>query len=403
MLFTKILVAGIVIGIYMFSCNRETTDPTEFIYSALDDSLFADLPTAIDIAQNVNKSTLLLKTGSLSVSKSNDRQIKNSITISDKEHKNPYFYAINYESGGFAIISADKRVMPILGFSDKGKFDIDSIPLGMDKWFEANASHIKKLREQKNIPSQVISYAWANLACPVAKTYQCPPPVPPEYSENTVTVGPLLATTWDQGCGYNANCPALTGGQCGHAWTGCVNTAMAQVMRFWQYPSSFSWSAMSNSSGNSYVAALMGSIFPHVITSYDVNGSGDESASSNIVSTFKTTYGYSSAAYSGYSLSSYNTLRTYLGYHQPIILMGCANHSSILGIINKYWNCHAWVCDGYLETTYYHNGTETSQTLYFDMNWGWSGSYNGWYAFDNWSNPLANFQYADAFVYNIHP
>ena len=48
-------------------------------------------------------------------------------------------------------------------------------------------------------------------------------------------VKPLLTTRWEQGSPYNNNCPVAPSSS-NHCLTGCVATAMAQVMRFYQYP-----------------------------------------------------------------------------------------------------------------------------------------------------------------------
>jgi len=47
---------------------------------------------------------------------------------------------------------------------------------------------------------------------------------------------PLITTTWDQGANYNALCPADGAGPGGHVWSGCVATAMCQIMNYWRYP-----------------------------------------------------------------------------------------------------------------------------------------------------------------------
>ncbi len=53
---------------------------------------------------------------------------------------------------------------------------------------------------------------------------------------NSNSVEPLLTTTWDQGCYYNDMCPDDPAGPCGHTWVGCTATAMAQIMKYWNYP-----------------------------------------------------------------------------------------------------------------------------------------------------------------------
>ena len=47
---------------------------------------------------------------------------------------------------------------------------------------------------------------------------------------------PLCSTTWNQDCYYNQLCPTATGGPCNKVYAGCVATAMAQIMKFWNWP-----------------------------------------------------------------------------------------------------------------------------------------------------------------------
>lgn len=112
-------------------------------------------------------------------------------------------------------------------------------------------------------------------------------------------VGPLISTTWDQGCYYNAYCPPTSsGGACGRVWTGCNATAMAQIFKYYNYPTSgmsyhcnanapshcidfstqtYNYAAMPNSlsSHNEEVAKLM----YHIGIAVDMQWSGTNSTS----------------------------------------------------------------------------------------------------------------------------
>ncbi|MDP4290462.1 MAG: C10 family peptidase [Bacteroidota bacterium] len=407
------LIFALFLVIYFQSCKRDSTnlstDLTNKDYFYKKDSLFAPLSLAIQIAENVNKSNIVLKTVTKNNLKSalylGKRKIKNNLTISDK-NKTPYFYVLNYESGGFVVISADKRSIPIVGYSEKGNFKIDSLPLGLIKWFEQYANYINHLRTSSSKPSGYVNYQWENMSCDESllkstSGYECPPP-PPSYTETTVTVGPLLTTSWNQDCGYNTYCPVASDGPCGYALTGCTATAMAQIMAYWKYPSSYNWSQMPLNYGNDNIALLMKDVGYAIYTTY--GGNGSSAYSTNIVPAFKNVFLYSSANFSDYDVSSYATVVANLNNNQPVLLTGCNDQSTILGIPYSWSSCHAWVCDGYMQTTYYQNGVETSQYLAFDMNWGWGGAYNGWFAFNYWNLPDGtNFQYGTEMVYNIHP
>lgn len=412
-LFTSLLfIFGIVLILDNQSCTKDSVDKiaNESVYSFENDSLFASLDLAVNVAQNINKSSVVLKTHPGNDLKSakylGKRAVKSSSTIFDKEHKTPYFYVLNYESGGFVIISADKREFPVLGYSDTGNFNLDSIPLGMAKWLNMSASYMKYLRTSNVTQSIYAAAQWDNLECDAsllksAEVVECPPPTPPSSSETTITKGPLLNTAWDQGCNYNSHCPVAASGPCGYAWAGCVATAMAQVMAYWEYPSSYNWSSMPRGSGNDIIAGLMRDIGDAVGMNYGADGSS--AYASDIAPALRNTFGYSSASHANYTYSSYNTVVSNLNDSEPVLLSGCSDANTILGIPYSYSSCHEWVCDGYMQTTYYENGVETSQYLLFDMNWGWSGSHNGWFYFNQWNPGSDNYQYANEIIYNIHP
>jgi hypothetical protein len=314
----------------------------------------------------------------------------------------PYYYVFNYRDGGWTIISSDRRMMPVLAFSKNGSFESVDVnkPLGLDLWENATKQVVKDLRKSKsNVATASITGEWSTLECiPDAvrigygRTQECRSP---DEFVSQITKGPLLTTNWNQGCGYNASCPQATGGPCGRAWTGCVATAMAQVIRYWQYPSGYNFANMPNNSPNTDVAQLMSAAGISVNMSYGAEASG--AYMNDIDDALRNTFRYRSATYSSYN---YITVQNNLNNLRPVILGGCNNQKTILGIPYKWSNCHAWVCDGYQQTNYVGYSY-----LMFHMNWGWGGSYNGWFQFMNWNiNGInRNYQYNQDAIVNIQP
>lgn len=260
---------------------------------------------------------------------------------------------------------------------------------------------------------------------------QQPPPPPnpclsnPDYSTSTTqTVGPLLPVTWGQDCSYNNLCPNLNcSGDCSTlAVTGCVATAMAQVIRYWSPNNeyNYNYASMPVSSGNGEVQRLMYNAGRNVDMRYScaVNG-GSWTYGINVPNALKNEFGFTSANRSSYNDASWLNVQTNLSYHWPVLLEGCNDKTNeFLGIWYSYQNCHEWVCDGSQETdvTFCMNGNPVSEEyLYFHMNWGWHevgvvNDYNGWFAFNNWTitgagqnNSNLNFQYAQDMVTEIHP
>jgi len=378
-------------------------------YSTLSnrDSLFVDYATAKLIAENINRSevsqkkVITMNNLPRTTTYLRKRTVKNDITLFEKNV--PYFYIFNYDTGGFAIISTSKRTMPVLGYSEKGTFNKDSLPLGLLLWLDGEHSVIEGLRTKHIEPQAATTENWSFMTCPPpaldivtqsATSVQPALTCTPTGSPITYIKGPLLQTTWDQGCGYNTYCPSATNGPCGYAWTGCVATSVSQVMRYWQYPSTYNWSSMPNNTGSDEIARLMHDVGVAVNMAY--GGTGSSAYQDTVPGALKNIFHYSSASYG--SLKPI-TVQSNLSAGEPVILGGCNSKGSILGVTTSYSDCHSWVCDGYWSTDF-----GTYSTLMFHMNFGWSSYCDGWYDFDSWDLPDGDtFQYGDDMVYNIHP
>ena len=133
-------------------------------------------------------------------------------------------YAFNIEGGGYVIASGDKRALPVLGYSDTGTIDWDRMPDNMRAWLKQYDEAIKTLGKNK-------TFRDGNSIFAKGKTRTA-----------WAAIKPLIKTTWYQDAPYWDKCPLYDGadeslvGQ--HCLTGCVATAMAQVMNFWQWPKS---------------------------------------------------------------------------------------------------------------------------------------------------------------------
>lgn len=358
--FLALICPIVVILLHTQSCKRDFIKDENYElkpddnYTFYKDEKFVANNEANEIAINVNKNGIVLNSVNKSLLKSakyyGKRQVHDSLTLYDK-HKTPYFYVFNYKLGGYAIISADRRLLPILAYVDSGNFKKDSLPNGLIRWLETNSKIIWELRKTNTKQLAFVAQEWTSLVKPVTSLKSandgCNPPVHTVFH----TVGPLLTTTWDQGCGYNANCPLASDGPCGYALTGCVATAMAQIMAYWKYPSNYNWTQMPANYGTSETARLLRDIGNSVGMNY--GGSGSGANSENINGAFKNAFRYSSASYGSYGISSYNTVESNINYGEPVLLGGCNNQSTILGIPYKWSNCHEWECDGYSDTQYY--------------------------------------------------
>lgn len=325
-------------------------------------------------------------------------------SLSIEEQDIPYYYVFNYEGGGWAIISSDRRTAPLLAFGTEGQFTPADPGSASIVWEGTTKEIIKDFRRPKDEVSDdlAVTSEWTTLECvpdPVrvgnnGKVADCHPL---DEFVSQQTVGPLVVTEWGQGCNYNSACPVISGGPCGHALTGCVATAMSQVIRYWQYPAAYNYAAMSNTSGNTSVAALMAAAGGAVGMDYGAGASSANTA--DVDDALRGSFGYGSASFTNYGSGTYMTVQSNLSANRPVILAACVDQDAILGIPYNYDDCHAWVCDGFQQSNYIGYSV-----LWFHMNWGWSGSNNGWYQYNNWYvSGVGTFQYNQRAVVNIQP
>lgn len=319
-------------------------------------------------------------------------------------------YIINYQDKGFIIISADKRINPILAYSDISSFptDMDKYPSGLVGWLADSKEIVKDVRENGELPSDFPEWEQGSIQSTIHKISgtngnlqvdgKKEDPIDPGECDNSSTrVGPLLSTVWGQWGGYNNQVPHLNcDSSNGRAPVGCVATAMAQIMKYHEYPSNYNWSNMPDSYGTSSTASLMADIGTSVGMNYSCDGSGagfDDSEAS-----FTNDFGYQSASLSDYNR---NTVTSNISNNRPVILGGGTNDG--WWIFGKFDDGHAWVCDGFSQSWY----CGTSR-LYLHMNWGWGDSQsgrslNGWYAYNNWNPGDSSYNYEKVMITNIIP
>ena len=130
------------------------------------------------------------------------------------------FYIFNVkDDGGFVIVSGDDRTSDILAYSKHGNLDIDEMPENMKWWLDEYARQIEALDTSLE---------------PVERRAQ-------SYPE---AIDPLITTRWDQGAPYNYMCPdgnRVDYDELGYdaekrCITGCIATALAQIMYYWRWP-----------------------------------------------------------------------------------------------------------------------------------------------------------------------
>ena len=141
---------------------------------------------------------------------------------------------VGADGKGFAPIAADDRVRPVLAYSPDGTFDPATMPEHVAGWINGYQQEIASVGEAGGTPSPKVAQEWERWNQGTVRS-------------GTTWVDPLMTSHWAQNPIYNYYCPYDT-----VLWArsvfGCVATAMAQIMRYWQWPEvgysshSYEWS-----------------------------------------------------------------------------------------------------------------------------------------------------------------
>lgn len=301
----------------------------------------------------------------------------------------PYFHIFNFgDNEGFAIMSGDDRVEPLLALTYKGK-------LTPDKNIESPAFKIAYAKMEEYYAEQVMRGGGApgispilpidSIAdMPVDTTYFESKP----YNQYYSTPKGYCPVTWNQGSPYNKYCFTDSGAP---APTGCVATAVAQFMAMYKYPESyngftFNWDAMidsthTNATINSPVTDRLAMLMfqlgvdQNLDMNYGIYSSGANPE--NIPRTFEN-MGYKQ----GGRLVTYKTsqVSANLKLRGPVLVGGR----------NNLDEGHRWLAHGLIErkvhvTAYLENSLvpvrtfERVEATYILCNMGWGGSADGYY------------------------
>ena len=292
-----------------------------------------------------------------------------SLAYEAKTSASTDFYVFNLDNNaGYVIASADNAAPAVLAYADEGTFDPNNIPDNMRWWLT-----------QYQREMQIIK---AN-----------PQAAPRRPISLTTSVEPLVRTMWNQDAPYNNNCPTYTGydnyGQSytANCATGCVATAVAQIMNYHRWPATGTGSISYSKGGYSLSCNFAQSNYDwdNMLYAY---GSKATTAQNNAVAKLmsdvgigcRMEYGQSSGAYTSDAVTAlknyfrYDTdllmlsrskfginsweqmLREELDARRPVYYAGSATDGG-----------HAFVFDGYNTDGYFH------------VNWGWGGASNGYF------------------------
>lgn len=292
-----------------------------------------------------------------------------------KKADNNLLYAFDRgTANGFVVVAGDDRAPQILGYTDTGSFDISNMPENMRWWIQQYEQQMRYLQDNPK----------ARLTTP---------------KRNVNVVAPLLGEIeWNQESPYNANCPYMSYYDedneetvSGKAPTGCVATALAQVMRYHKWPNeskgnisyttytlkqnitadlnaTYNWDLMlptytgvtATDEQKAEVAKLMYNVGAALKSDYTPSGTGATDV--DVVPTLVRYFNYDPGA--RYVQRDYTAVNL---YEQGLINEIEAGRPVPYGGVTKKNEGHFFVLDGINEDGYYH------------INWGWGGLSNGYF------------------------
>ncbi|MCX6231346.1 MAG: C10 family peptidase [Bacteroidetes bacterium] len=326
---------------------------------------------------------------------STDFFIDNAYTIS--ENNTAVYYIFNIAGQGYIVISAEDNTYPVLAYSFESSYNPNNIIPPFQMWMNSYKTDILNVRKNKLKTNAEIAQLWQNL-------------IQNKMPKSTApSIAPFVSSKWNQDNNFNIKCPADVNGPGGHCVTGCVATCLGQLMYYYRFPdhgtgtfsythpvygllsadfqnTTYKWNSMCDvpSRPNAAIGELIAQSGVGVSMNYSANSSGMNNHS---------------AAY---------VLKTYFNYSPEVryVFRDSTNlkwDSLMLAQLNKKiplyyagWsvpniNGHAFVCDGYQDTTFFH------------FNFGWGGTADGYFYVNSLSPQGQNFNLAQELIINIYP
>ncbi len=322
----------------------------------------------LKIAKQVAKNIFSEKTG---LSK-NQLNIRNIQPI--ESNKETVFWIMNFSPKGFIIVSAEDNTEPILGYGLDSNFNMDDAPPGLLFLLDSFKEEIKIIKDKKLKGGDKVKKKWADYSSQNYTGLK-------SYSSGDW----LLETEWNQNYPYNQYCPQISGGMSmfnGHAPVGCTAVALAQIVHhwgcrvytentasyYWQQQNlsvnfceqNYDWEAMNPTSADDDNAMLLFHSGVSVEADYGPNATSASSSKAKIA--LQTYFGFNTNGLkykNNFTNSEWvNKLKADIDAGRPIYYRGDNNGAA----------GHAWVVDGYDNNDYFH------------CNWGWGGSYNGFFS-----------------------
>lgn len=282
-------------------------------------------------------------------------------------YSNTILSVVGNSDCGFVVVSNRDEWQPILGYSETS-FKEDEIPEGLQWWINAITESMSKFSN---------SYTASDL---LNSTRSFEP-----------EVAPLIASTWNQSNPYNYLCPTTAKG--GKYPSGCVATALSQIMNYHRYPmhgkGSYSYVFRPDDATAQQLTANFEETYYDWDNMLDNYSKGYNDAQRDAVATLMSHCGisvqmaYTTSGSGAYAVEATNALRNYFRYNENVRLCYRDYYSTELWMQILYTELnnkrpvyykgqsnsggHAFIIDGYNSEGLVH------------VNWGWGGKNDGFY------------------------
>lgn len=304
------------------------------------------------------------------------------------------FYVCTAEKeGGFVIVSGDDAFPEIIAYSEEGTLDLSDLNPGTKAYLENFAAMVADVR-----------------------TGKCNAPLLAASGEAIPVVEPLIKTQWAQEYPFNTYCPK-DGSK--NSLVGCVATAFAQIMKFWEWPkvgknklsytcslpgygkieidfskSEYNWDAMPNTKAeivnNDEAMDAVGKLSYEcgVATRMEYSASGSGTQDCYSMQALYSYMRYKASTMTWHRRECFssqeewdNIWKQEIDAGRPLLYAG----------IDERNGGHAFILDGYDSKGYVH------------INWGWGGNGNGYYSTALMNPPGYSFSESQRMITGIEP
>ena len=296
------------------------------------------------------------------------------------------YYVFNADDGSaFVIVAGDDRAAGVLACGSQA-IDMDDVPCNMQWLLDHYSKQMDYLRAHPEEPVMAAA------------------------GQNSVVVSPLVSCTWNQRAPFYNQCPT-SGTQ--HCLTGCVATAMAQVMYYWKYPAQApALDGYTSEVNGATVDALPGGTFDwdNMLDVYPTNATAQQKDAVAMLMRYcgqACHMGYGTSASGAYSDDELEGMKTF-GYNNDAVLLDrddftadewaamieqqlAAGCPILYGGVDADKNAgHAFVVDGCGGGMYH-------------INWGWSGSGDGYFVLDAFTTMNLQYSSEQQMLYQVYP